>query len=171
MSQYRASRPASALRGPAAPWLAAPSAFSREPELWHERVRYAERIDTTALDATWRSESEYAGWRLVELHSAAPADSRAQLEQQLALSVMRDQRQVWEALPSASQWIYDVGFADDEAPVSAWLVAWGQDRSLTLDRAIPHWGDIQITALAMAALLAVPLIARRLWRTLCSRPQ
>jgi len=155
----------------AAPWLAAPSAFSREPELWHERVRYAERIDTTALDATWRSESEYAGWRLVELHSAAPADSRAQLEQQLALSVMRDQRQVWEALPSASQWIYDVGFADPETPSAAWLVAWGQDRTLTLDRAIPHWGDIQVTALAMAALLAVPLIARRLWRTLCSRPQ
>lgn len=153
----------------AVPWAEGPSTFARESELWRERWRYAERVDTTALVERWRSESEYAGWRLVELHSATPPDTRAQLEQQLALAVMREQRQVWEALPAASQWAYDVAFTAGEGPAATWLVAWGQSRALVLDRSIPDWVRIRMAALVVVAFLALPLIVRRLWRALRTR--
>jgi hypothetical protein len=148
----------------AQPWQEAPTLFAREPGLWRDHLRYAEHIDTTALHDAWRSESEYVGWHLVELYSAAPADTRAQLERQVALAVMREQRQTWETFPSASQWAYEIAFADAGPPTAEWLVAWGQDRDLALARSIPHWDDIRAAALVVAALLVLPLLMRRLLR-------
>lgn len=153
----------------ALPWRAGPSAYAVESDLWREHHRYAEALDTTALDALWRSEAEYAGWRLVELNSATPADARALLEQQLALAIIREQRHTWEAIPSSSQWVYEVAFADAGPPSAAWLVAWGQNRSLTVDRSYPRWGEIRTAALGVVALLAAPLLVRRLWRAILSR--
>ncbi|HHX43466.1 MAG TPA: hypothetical protein GX714_05700 [Chloroflexi bacterium] len=148
----------------AQPWQEGSLEYRRAAGLLHERHRYSEQVDTTAPDAVWRSEAEYAGWRLVELHNAQPSDTRAHLEHQLALAIMREQRHTWDHLPSASQWVYDVAFADVGAPSASWLVAWGQQRTLVVDRTAPHWDDIRVIALVAAALLALALLARRLWQ-------
>ena len=149
----------------AQPWQEAPTLFAREPGLWRDRLRYGEHVDTTALHDAWQSESEYVGWHLVELHSVIPVDTRAQLERQLALAIMREQRQIWEAFPSASQWAYEVAFADAAPPAAEWLVACGQERDLALSRFAPHWDDVRAAALVAAALLVLLLLVHRLFRS------
>jgi len=149
----------------AQPWQQALAVFAREPGLWRDRLRYGEHVDTTALHDAWQSESEYVGWHLVELHSVIPVDTRAQLERQLALAIMREQRQIWEAFPSASQWAYEVAFADAAPPAAEWLVACGQERDLALSRFAPHWDDVRAAALVAAALLVLLLLVHRLFRS------
>jgi len=147
------------------PWQSTPSLFVRERRLGHDRWRYAERADSTALHEALRSEAEYAAWHLVELHSASPTDTRAELERQLALAVMRQQRQAWEALLPAAQWAYEVAFEDSGPPAAEWLVGWEKQCNLSLERIIPRWGDIGAAGLALAALLVlVALLPRWLRR-------
>jgi tetratricopeptide (TPR) repeat protein len=125
----------------------------RDLLVYRERTAYAEVL------AAWEAEAEYAGWRLVELNAAAPADPRARLEQQMALAALREQAAVWECVPMGAHAAYALApLEDGTAPDESWLVAWGDDREIAQVHSTWHWPRV-LGAAGAPLLLAVLLLA------------
>ena len=120
---------------------------------------YRERTAYSGVLAAWEAEAEYAGWRLVELNAATPADPRARLEQQMALAALREQAAVWECVPMGAHAAHALApLADGTTPEESWLVAWGEDREITLVHSTWHWPRV-LGAAGALLLLAVLLLA------------
>lgn len=148
-----------------APWQTELQVYSSEPGLVRDCYRYREHVDLTPLQAVWETESQYSRWRLIELQSALPADQPGDPEHRLALLAQREQRQVWESLPSASYWIYRVSYGDapQAPPGLSWMVGWGQARQLEATYPIYHWSAIVPLSLVglLVLISTLHLVTRR----------
>ena len=177
----------------AAPWETELRAYAAEHDPWRYRYVYQERVDLTPVQKVWEMESQYTRWRLIELRSASPGDERAKLEQRLALIALREQRQIWEHLPSSSYWVYRVSFEDrwpssltprpplpdetsgqggessyistpSQSPSKSWLVGWNQVRDLEFVSSIYRWAPI-LQALSIILGIALFLVVIAIaWR-------
>lgn len=150
----------------AAPWEMDLRVYAAESTPWTDRYVYDEGVDLSPLHDVWEMQSQYIRWRLVELQDAPPGDERAQLEQRFALIALREQRQIWEHLPSGTYWVYRVAFGDTSgAPRRAWLLGWGQTRSLEMVHPVYRWDDVlRVSLIGLGLVLlfsTVSLLARR----------
>ena len=85
---------------------------------------------------------------------------RAELEQRILVSALREQRQLWEQLPSGSRWIYRVTFdLDAKEPNRTYLVSWNQVRDLTFTSTTYHWRSIFLTLGLVIGAVGLILIA------------
>jgi len=87
-------------------------------------------------------------------------DDGEQKETQLATIILREQRQIWESLPSASYWTYRVRYRSEDpsaAPVP-WNVGWGQTRDLEATSTMFHREMIRQTLLITAGALGLGIV-------------
>jgi hypothetical protein len=160
----------------AAPWgneLAALHVF-RTP--WMDLYTYQERPAFERLEALRQEQAQYTTWRLVEVASGRPEVERDQLEQQLTALALREQRQIWENLSSASYWSYHVVFEEPSAlPTMDWLVGWGQERELEIAHRFFWWRRIAEHAGVALGVLALAVVVvtwlRKLMRRRRARPK
>ncbi|MGI5914912.1 MAG: hypothetical protein ACOX9A_00480 [Anaerolineae bacterium] len=144
----------------AAPWQLSLHDYDEIPGRWWDRRIYRERVDLGPMQSAWQAESEYIRWRLVELGSQQPTDDGEQKETQLATIILREQRQIWESLPSASYWTYRVRYRSEDpsaAPVP-WNVGWGQTRDLEATSTMFHREMIRQTLLITAGALGLGIV-------------
>jgi len=139
----------------AIPFQTEMSAFSVEQTHWFDALLYRERLTFADLQSVWERRSQYVAWRLVELATTPSEDARAEWEARLVSLALRDQRHLWEQLPSACYWVYEVDIPGGEALNERWLVNWGQEMTLSANRTVYDWAAIAEGALvAMAVGLA-----------------
>lgn len=120
---------------------------------------YREQAPLAGVLAAWQGEAEYAGWRLVELNAATPAEPRARLEQQMALAALREQEAVWECVPMGAHVAYTLTPLHDGAtPDASWRVAWGEDREIVLVHSTWRWPRI-LAAAGLLLAIGVLLLA------------
>jgi hypothetical protein len=143
----------------AAAWEATPDLYALEQELWYDRYSYQEQAGANSLQAAWDDQSQYIGWRTVELRTTETASEREQLEQRLALLALQEQRAVWEQLPTGSYTVYQVEYVDGPfAPQDLrWLVPWGHTRNLQFAHTVYHW-NIILPVTGGAVLLVLVLL-------------
>lgn len=154
-----------------APFQADLQAYAVERGYWRDQYAYREQIDLRPLQEVWETESQYVRWRMVELRNTSPTNERAQLEQRFALLALRDQLQIWEALPAGTYWVYRLTFPHTpEASLDVhWLVGWNQVRELRLEHPVYHWTSIAQAGASGAAILLLLLVVvllkrrRRTW--------
>jgi hypothetical protein len=139
------------------PWHPEAGAAQREETPWSERYLYREQIDLAALADTWEREAHYVQWRLIELQSALPTEERERLEHNLALLALREQRQVWQRLPSASYWVYHLEWGTASAEEGkSWMLSWQQHRDLAVEIVHYRWPFL-VRSLGLVALIGLVL--------------
>jgi hypothetical protein len=139
-----------------APWRGQIESYAVAENPWYALLSYREQIDLTALDELLAERSEYARWRLVELHALEPESAIERFERDLGLIVLREHQQTWEQFASGTYWVYHVHHARvPDMPPMTWLVSWGQSRLLELSYPSPNWRVIGGSLLAIAAFLAL----------------
>ena len=153
----------------AAPWESLPGEYHVETNLWRTRIRYRESVDAQRVWAQWKEESQYIGWRLIELRGAEADTERAQIEKHLTQIVLRDQRLIWEHLASGSYTAYSLpyesaqaGAEDPDAVAPRWIVPWGEQKELAYEEVVYHWArawQARLLAALLLVLLVIPLIA------------
>jgi len=152
LSQMLAVEPGLIATLVAAPWQSSPQVLQIDQKPWRDRAQYRERVDLASVNAAWDSEAQFIGWRLVELQNTTPQDERTQLEQRLVMMVLREQQEVWEALPSASYWVFRIEDVDTIL-AGSWLLDWGQKRDLSISHVNYHWDFCIKIALIVLALV------------------
>ena len=124
----------------AVPWMGVPETHVLDTHLLCEWCAYREHVDLASLRTTWERESQYVRWRQIELRNKTTTSVQEEMERQLGLLALREQRHLWEQLPSGSYWTYRVTFGQSEGtPEETWLVRWGQTRTLDFERRSCHW--------------------------------
>lgn len=148
----------------ASPWRSDISRYDARRMTFAVEWTYEEQVDMSSLAAKLRTESQYVHWRLVELRNQRPTDEKAALENQLALLALREQAQMWDGLPSASYWTYQVAPPPNapHAPAS-WLVPWGEVGYLAIRQRAIIWSSIGMVAggVGLALIGIVGLLALR----------
>ncbi|MBC7234714.1 MAG: hypothetical protein H5T69_02650 [Chloroflexi bacterium] len=146
------------------PWQKGAGAARWEQTPWSERYRYHERVDLVPAAQVWEHESRYAEWRLVELQSGQPTSERERLEQRLAFLALREQRQVWQRLPSATYWVYRLEWEPSAGEKNkAWMLSWGQAQDLMVEVVRFRWPFLlrSIGLLAFILLVLAIVVGRR----------
>ncbi len=150
----------------AAPWHNTLAALDVSRALWWDVYHYQERPAFEALEALHEEQTQYTLWRLVEASSGQPELERDRLELQLTALALREQREIWENLPSSSYWAYHVTFEEPSAlPTMHWLVGWGQERELKIAYRYFWWQRIaQQIGLALGVFALIVLLVAGLRR-------
>jgi len=144
-----------------APWQATLHTYALEENLWYARYLYHESIDLTSVQNSWETESQYARWRTIELRNVSPDSPRAALEQRLSMIALREQRQIWDHLPSGTYWVYRTTYERPSEPPMAWLLSCGQVQELEIAPLDYHWRSIAITSAVLLCLMLWVICASR----------
>jgi len=142
-------------------WQATLHTYSLEENLWYSRYLYHESIDLTPVQNNWETESQYARWRTIELRNVSPDSPRAALEQRLSMIALREQRQIWDHLPSGTYWVYRTTYGRPTEPPMAWLLSCGQVQELEMESLDYHWRSIAITSTVLLCLMLWVICALR----------
>ena len=155
----------------AAPWRGEVTQWGVTPQSWGRELVYAETTDTTAFQAAWQVDADYAGWWLVELMAQQPGSQVSLAAHELALLALREQTALWQALPDQAQWAFALDHPDVTAPPK-WQVSSGQQRSLSYRQRWYDWQRAGQAALGLGlALVALSLaVALRRHRRARSGP-